>query len=430
MLTGKITKTLPEPLRAAEIPSFTHTSVVVRLPEIGWRTLADNDFDPQTVDRVQALIGGIPHEEIRPVAGVPAEYGWDTYVRPYLGQNWLEIPWFFAEEYFYLRLLEATGYFEPGSAHRRDPYAVQKRLGLETTRESIAILAQQVENALSHPGAGGRDSLRRLILADLWGNQNDLSMWPVEQSGKNGRLTGGSASAPSAEAAHKTGPGDNGSGLKAALAHLLADDSALVLEALEQLAQSRPRIDILLDNAGYELVADLALTAYLLGAGIASQVVLHAKSYPVFVSDALTGDIHATLDWLCFSASPAARSLGILLRQHLVSGGLRLSHHPFWTSPLPAWEMPSDLAADIAGSSLFISKGDANYRRLLGDRHWPFSTPFAAVVDYFEPAVMALRTCKSEIAAGIPAEKIPTGDETWIYNGRWGLIQFAPGRNQ
>jgi hypothetical protein len=216
--------------------------------------------------------------------------------------------------------------------------------------------------------------------------------------------------------------------LTAARAHLLADDSAKVLDTLAGLDPAKTRVDILLDNAGYELIADLALTAYLLGAGIAAQVVLHTKCYPVFVSDALNQDIHATLDWLCFSASPAARDLGIQLRRHLAGGTLRLARHPFWTSPLPAWEMPGDLVDEIAGSSLIISKGDANYRRLLGDLHWPIDTPFAAVVSYFEPAALALRTCKSEVAVGIPTCKIPAGEENWIHNGRWGVIQFAPGR--
>ncbi|MBE0695915.1 MAG: DUF89 family protein, partial [Anaerolineaceae bacterium] len=65
-------------------------------------------------------------------------------------------------------------------------------------------------------------------------------------------------------------------------------------------------------------------------------------------------------------------------------------------------------------------------RRLLGDRHWPLDTPFAAVVSYFKPALLALRTCKSEIAVGISPDRIPQDEEKWLSNGRWGLIEFAP----
>jgi hypothetical protein len=113
------------------------------------------------------------------------------------------------------------------------------------------------------------------------------------------------------------------------------------------------------------------------------------------------------------------------LNQQRSNGALRMGPHPFWTSPLPAWEMPADLAAEIAPARLLISKGDANYRRLLGDLHWPVSQPFASVVNYFQPAVLALRTLKSEIAVGIPAERVPAGDPRWMVSGRYGLIQFA-----
>jgi hypothetical protein len=423
-LIRKPSLALPEPLRAAEIPSFTHYSVVVRLPEIARRTLADNHFSPEVAQRIETLIREVTQGgKVRPVIGVPAVYGWEAYARPYLGMNWLQIPWFFAEEYFYLRLLEACAYFVEGPDHLVDPYAEQKRLGLESTRAGAALLAKQVQHALSLPPDQWRDSLTRLLLADLWGNQNDLSMWPVEQSGEGNKMSGGSAQ-----------PGHGSAGqpeLSAARAHALADDTTLLLDYLAGLdpAKMRPRhlrVDIILDNAGYELVADLALVDFLLSAGLADQVMLHTKCYPVFVSDALDKDIHATLDWLCFLGDPAACDMAIRLRRCLVSGALRMGPHPFWTSPLPAWEMPADLLEEIGKAHLVLSKGDANYRRLLGDLHWPLETPFAAVVSYFQPALLALRTCKSEIGVGIAPERIPQNEEKWLYNGRWGLIEFAP----
>jgi len=414
--------TLPEPLRAAEIPSFANYSVVVRLPEIGQRVLADNDFPPDIANRVEAFINAIPHERVRPVSGVPEEYGWEKYIQPYLGMDWLSIPWFFAEEYFYLRMLEACSYFTSGPGFRQDPYILQKRLGLESTRKSIIRLARQGRQALERYPSDWRDSLTRLLLADLWGNQNDLSMWPVEKNGNDHTFSGGS-SAPGSSRADPHGD------LAAVRAQVLVDNTGPLLDTLETFSARDSRIDIILDNAGYELVTDLALADFLLGAGLAAEVVLHTKCYPVFVSDALEQDIYDTMDWLSISEDREVSAMATRLRFRLSGGKLRVDKHPFWTSPLAAWEMPTDLVEEINSSNLLIWKGDANYRRLLGDRHWPIDTPFTSVVGYFQPAVLALRTCKSEIAIGLAPERVPTGDETWLYNGKWGLIQLAPCRS-
>jgi hypothetical protein len=92
------------------------------------------------------------------------------------------------------------------------------------------------------------------------------------------------------------------------------------------------------------------------------------------------------------------------------------------------WQMPDDLGDDLAQSHLIIAKGDANYRRLLGDRHWPFTTPFAAIVSYLPAPLLALRSLKSELAAGLSEPQIAwlnEEDEQWLVNGRWGVIQFV-----
>jgi hypothetical protein len=46
-------------------------------------------------------------------------------------------------------------------------------------------------------------------------------------------------------------------------------------------------------------------------------------------------------------------------------------------------------------------KGDANYRRLIGDALWPHDTPFAHVLSYFAAPLLALRTLKSEVCVGL-----------------------------
>lgn len=90
--------------------------------------------------------------------------------------------------------------------------------------------------------------------------------------------------------------------------------------------------------------------------------------------------------------------------------------------------MPEELKNELAQSSLIIIKGDANYRRCLGDRQWSFTTVFEDIVCYFPAPILVLRTLKSEIAAGLQlkqVEKLNQEDPNWLTNGQWGLIQFS-----
>jgi hypothetical protein len=116
------------------------------------------------------------------------------------------------------------------------------------------------------------------------------------------------------------------------------------------------------------------------------------------------------------------------LSELLENGRLQLQAHWFWNSPLEMWRMPASLKGELDHSKLLISKGDANYRRLVGDRHWPYTTPFADIVCYLPAPVVALRTLKSEVAAGLSPgqpEEVTERDPEWLFNGRWGLIQFS-----
>jgi hypothetical protein len=69
----------------------------------------------------------------------------------------------------------------------------------------------------------------------------------------------------------------------------------------------------------------------------------------------------------------------------------------------------------------------ANYRRLLGDRHWPHSTPFSSVTRYFPGSLLALRTCKSGIAVGLSESEETRARvvaDNWLLSGDFGFIQL------
>lgn len=398
---------IPEPLRGTDPDSFARNTVMVRLPDIVRRILAENDFSQPVVRRLETLVEEIPVAQIRPLNDVeaPDAAQWVQFIEPYRGLNWLQIPWFLAETYLYRRALEATGYFKPGQGYGVDPYAYQKRQGLETSQAAIAQLGTQLATWVAQADRVF-DVLATLLMIDLWGNQADLSLWPAGQAGQ-----------------------PNHTDLQTAQRHILVNDTGAVVDVLTGQGHKSLRLDLIVDNAGFELVCDLALTDFILSNGLASSVVLHVKYHPTFVSDAISQDVAQTIRFLATEVSqPEAINFGRRLQAHVEANRLQLQHDLFWTSPLSFWEVPQQVRQELAKSNLLISKGDANYRRLLGDRHWPYTTPFADIVSYLPAPLVALRTFKSEVAAGLQPEQIKAlaaEDPQWLTNGQRGVIQFV-----
>ena len=98
--------------------------------------------------------------------------------------------------------------------------------------------------------------------------------------------------------------------------------------------------------------------------------------------------------------------------------------------PYPLWEMPTALREELRRTSgLVIVKGDANYRRALGDRPWPLDAPFADVCSYPPAPMCCLRTLKAELGCGMASSKTDraaAADDTWLTDGKWGVVHFAP----
>ena len=69
-----------------------------------------------------------------------------------------------------------------------------------------------------------------------------------------------------------------------------------------------------------------------------------------------------------------------------------------------------------------------NYRRLLGDRHWPHTARLEEIADYFPAPFLVLRTLKGEILVGLApgqAATLAAQDPAWLINGQRGLIHFC-----
>lgn len=208
---------------------------------------------------------------------------------------------------------------------------------------------------------------------------------------------------------------------------------------LSSAATTNYQIDIVLDNASYELFTDLALVQFLHSSKLfpldKTKVVLHVKKMPWFVSDTLTKDVH----WLinAIGTSPnlndQIKHISQCFKQNLENGNWTIMEHDFWTLPHDFSEMSRvspDLYAHLSKSNLILFKGDLNYRKLVGDLNWPLTTPFKVALRNFQPqtAVCTLRTIKADVVVGISdkqvLEDVKNFPQDWMETGEYAVIQF------
>jgi hypothetical protein len=374
----------------SEPGSFARATIVERKPQIIQQVIDDNSYPPDIIARLVAFQQEITQSSLQPLAEpAPDARFWNQEVAAFQGRTWLELPWYFAETYFYRRLLEAVGYLQPGDWQGHDPFAVQKRgqdrAALPALREVWAQLA-----ALATPAR-----FVALLHSCLWGNRADLSNLTVREQARGGLST------------------------RLEQHNILINHTTQVSQLLSQGVE---RLDIVADNAGWELLSDLALADHLLGQDWVQTLVFHLKDRPFFVSDAMPLDLHEALSLLQSDA------LGQRLGSYLATGRLSLKQDPFWTSYLMFRQMPPALASDLACADLVILKGDVNYRRLLDDCHWPHTTRMEEIASYFPASFLTLRTLKGEIMVGLEpgqADALGKLDPTWLINGKRGIVQLV-----
>ena len=215
--------------------------------------------------------------------------------------------------------------------------------------------------------------------------------------------------------------------------NILADDTSAALAALRGAGDTDgSRVDIVLDNAGFELVTDLCLAEVLLATGLASCIHFHGKALPWFVSDVTEEDFLWTLNTMCATNNLAVSQCGAKWKSRLQEGSWVFKTHTFWTLPYDfsqmRWHAP-DLYADLAKAALVFFKGDLNYRKLVGDRDWDPTTPFSISLQGFHPAPLcSLRALKADTVVGLRpglAEEVALRDEKWQVNGNWATISFC-----
>ena len=309
---------------------------------------------------------------------------WLSEVKKFKNKTWLEMPWFLSESYFFRVLLEYSGYFVTGN----DPFY--------KTKEN-ELMAETTWNHLST--ALESSDLKLLLKCCLWGNKADGCYKAVKDTLHNDQ---------------------ENANLEAMDDLILVDDSDQVCTYLKQ--ERVKTIHFINDNSGTELLLDLALADFLLRYELATTVTFNLKARPTYVSDTTLQDVDHTLEYIK-QREPAFHQR---LKTYVGQNRLQFRDHMFWNSFMFFWELPLDLVISFQRSDFVIIKGDANYRRLLGDRDWPVSTPFAEAVAYFPQSFVSLRTLKSDPIVGVSAKlatKLNGLDPKWRVNGVRGIIQ-------
>jgi uncharacterized protein with ATP-grasp and redox domains len=379
----------------SEPGSFAQQTILQRKPQIIENVIADNVYPSCTIERLEHFKKEIAEGKIQSLTEDAQDVQeWNRTWLRYKNKTWLELPWYFAETYFYRRLLEVVNYFQPGSLRNHDPFSVLKGKHMEECLTTLSLAVDILD--------GIEDShlcFENLLHASLWGNRIDLSNFTVSDETRRRQAM-------------------------IERENLLINDFPQVLKIFKEQPLHVASIN---DNVGMELGFDLYLADFLLRMGWAKQVTFYLKPYPFFVSDAMPKDLLETIQ-VFNKTSGHLNLLGKHLQDAFLKKEISVSSDWFWVSPYHFPEMPVSLYKEISRFDIVIAKGDVNYRRLLSDRHWPRTTPISKIVNYFPTSLLILRTLKGEIMVSLKegqAEKLKAEDPDWLINGKRGIIQYV-----
>jgi hypothetical protein len=301
-----------------------------------------------------------------------------------------------------------------------DIFARQKMSTFRSSRPAVLELAARYRDIMTELSKGKpSEEASKILFMEmceicLWGNATDLSLLTTLTYEDIQKLQGTEAR-------------------KASEKNILVNDLDVAYQVLKKgkdESKTDRQVDIVLDNAGFELYVDLILAGYLLATGLATSVILHPKSIPWFVSDVVPADFMALLNALndpqTFYSTPdedekynditpeplsekEVSDLEFLFSQWSgfhAEGQLRLRANRFWTEGGSYWRLPTSdprLYDDLKESALVVFKGDLNYRKLTGDVSTLLSAHFSHSINLLLTAVLIFATRHN----GIPQHHLP-----------------------
>ncbi|KAH8702546.1 serine/threonine protein phosphatase PPT1 [Talaromyces proteolyticus] len=375
--------------------------------------------------------------------------------------SWHNVPWLYSECYLYRRI--ATFFNLSKYWKGYDVFSRQKISTFKSSRPAVLELAARYKSLALEVEKGSQglspaqvEDAERLIFTEmceicLWGNATDLSLLTTLTYEDIQKLQGSQAR-------------------KASEKNIIVNDTNAAYDALRDARKEKKdgerRVDIVLDNAGFELFVDLILAGYLLSAGLATTVVLRPKVIPWFVSDVIPKDFADLLNALAnpqafYTAADDSGQQHAPLSEREVEevsflfgqwsqfhaeGKLVLRPHRFWTGPGSFWRLPyvaPGLYEDLKTAELVLFKGDLNYRKLTNDAAWDPTTPFTQAIGPLGPKsgvrILSFRTCKADVVVGLaPGEderlrQVPggggdSGARKWAWSGKWAVVSFSDGK--
>lgn len=449
---------LPPPAYNDDPNSFAYATVRERWPSILERAI--EDIDAYTSDHPTTFECGesVKHkiaallQDFRSDAIVHSFTANELKLKPELNEynshlaefnlkkevTWRTGPWLFLECYLYQLL--SLWFSQTEKLANFDVFESLKNLSFEKSSSGVAELCKRYE-ALSKDLVRHADDLeakkilfKEFIDISLWGNATDLSLLSGNVTLEDIKGLQG------AEVRKKNEE------------KIVVNDTDQVWEHYS--ASPKKRVDIVLDNSGFELFADLCLSLFLLDSNLTQKVVVHCKKIPWFVSDTMPKDFYEILKQLedpSFfqeihqnqSEADSVAFLASKLETYINNDQLVAQTHDFWTSPSNFWEIAKekDLFSELQKSNLIIFKGDLNYRKLTGDLDWAKTTAFTTAIQSLANSglpVLSLRTCKADVVVGLPEglnEKLieeykAAGNEKgqfWTASGKWAVISFSSG---
>ncbi|PRD20805.1 UNVERIFIED_CONTAM: armt1 [Trichonephila clavipes] len=297
-----------------------------------------------------------------------------------------------------------------------DPFHKQKENSFLSLMDAVLFLCSALYETLAElKNSNGTTDLfkffRTYIEISLWGNKWDLSISSgMESIQQNNPLTQ----------------------LDEFRENIIVNDTETLWQILQDLNKfsKDASLDIILDNAGFELFCDLCLLHFLQEAKLVKKVQLHVKMMPWFVSDTLEKDIHWLLKTLLQSNHKILVNFSKDCSNKIISGEWNIVNEPFWTYPHDYSEMKTVapvLYEQFSKSDVLIFKGDLNYRKLTGDRQWNETTSFKESLNGFLPtSLVTLRTVKADVIVGLrpgTSNRIAQISENWKFKGDFAVIQ-------